>query len=530
METESESSNERQISRRDFLKVAAAGVAALILKPQIEVAAEALDQTDDSFNETAKSYIANTHGEATVVSQNIMRMNGASPSNICGPLATSILMGWKLNTDGSVSNVSNNKTNTARMEGVTPEEMWLGRPDDDSKRYENAFPESKYNRYHVKESIGRLDFNNIPDVGELKPGDFLFLDGGSFTHYVAISRRDREGKLYCVSNVHTDKKNEFEIKEVMLWDPAKRDGFFRNWATGVGAEHARTGTAGFYLWRRKESTEPLVENSVVQKYRDSFLNDMREQKKGEWNVYINEIGRGEVFEWRDGTPYHSASTIKVPISILAMQSIKQEYGKDIAIGGLESVLKTKGVDGRSFDQLISAMLVHSEENATESLANYSKKYMDVKEGFKQLGMENTTYEPRRSTQKDLYECWKALFTNKAVDNDAKEYLVKKLGEFTENDDTLIGEVRKRFPGARQWNKRGTITSGMCTVQDTGIVEIPTPSGRRYFYIGIAGTSKNGKEISYEDSVAFITSFMTKLSDYISESSTVRDLRSNYHNV
>ncbi len=533
METESldeHKIDEYKITRRDFLRTAMVGVGAMLLKPQIRVAAEALDQTDNSFDKAAKSYIANTHEKATIVAQNIMMNKGASPSNMCGPLATSILMGWKLNPDGTISNISDNSTNLTRMEGIIPEDMWLGRPDDGSKRYDIAFPESKYNRYCIKESIGSLDFNNIPDVGELKPGDFLFLDGGSFTHYIAISRKDKEGRLYCVSNVHTDKKNEFEIKELMLWDPTIKDGFFRKWATGVGTEHAKTGIAGFYLWRRKESTEQIVENSVTQKYRNAFLNEMRNQKKGVWNIYINEIGKGEIFEWRDGVPYHCASTIKVPISILVMQSIKQEYGEEIATQGLDSVLKTRGIDGRSFDQLISAMLVNSEEEATESLANYSKKKADVQEGFKQLGMENTTYEPRRSTQKDLFECWRALFTNKVVDNDAKEYIIKKLGEYTENDDTLIGEVRKRFPGARQWNKRGTITSGMCTVQDTGIIEIPTSNGRRYFYIGVAGNSTQNKEISYEDSVAFITSLMVKLSDYIQESSIVRDSRINYRST
>jgi len=316
----------------------------------------------------------------------------------------------------------------------------------------------------------------------------------------------------------------------MLWDPVKKNGFFRNLATGVGVENAKTGTSGFYLWRRKENADNLEENPIAQKYRDVFINEMRKQKKGEWNIYINEIGKGEIFEWKDGIPYHAASTIKVPLSLLALEAIKKEYKEEILSKGFESVLKSRGVNGRTFDQLIRAMLVESEESATDSLANFANAHINFKDEFLALGMKNTTYEPRRTTQEDLYECWKNILLNKTIDSDSRKIVFQRLQEYTENDDMFIGGIRKKHPNARQWNKRGTITSGMCTVQDTGVVEIPTPIGSRYFYIGIAGTSKTGKEISYEEMVIFINSLVSKLSDYVSESSKVRDSRSRNESV
>ncbi len=530
MERESldkESSISSKMSRREFLKFSITALSIAALKTTGFSVMEIDNQDENNFDEAAKSYIANTNKQAELVSQNIKMDKGASPSNICGPLATSILMGWKLNTDGTISNISNNKMRDTRLSGITPEVMWLGRPDDGSKRYEYAFPESEYNKYHIKQSIGTLDFDNIPNIKNLKPGDFLFLDGGSFTHYVAISRKDNQGRVFCVSNVHGEKKGEFVIKELMLWDPVKKDGFLRNWSKGVGPEKARTGTSGFYLWRRKEKAENLIDDDVAEKYRDILTNEMRKQKKGEWNVYVNEIGKGEIFSWKENIPYHAASTIKVPISILSLEVIKNKYRDEVFLNGLESVLNSKGVDGRTFYQLIHAMLVNSEENATESLAHFTSKHIDLKDGFLALGMHNTSYEPRRTTQKDLFKCWENIFSNEAIDFDTKEIALDMLQEYTENDDHFIGEMKKRYFYTKQWNKRGTIASDICTVQDCGIVEIPTLIGSRYLYIGIAGTSKTGKEISYEEASEFINYLVSKVADYVRDSSTIKNFKGRY---
>lgn len=507
-----------KISRRDFLKIAGSTLGAIAFGPQIELLEKIADQTDRSFEEASLSYIAKSHKEATFVSRCLRQDPSASPSNICGPLATAILLGWKLNNDGSFSNVSDNSTNGKRMEGITPREMWLGSPENDPNRYEIAFPRDKYDRYNIKESIGTLDFNNIPYINELNPGDFLYLDGGSFTHYIAISRRDKEGRIYCVSNIHSEtSKDEFIIDEVMLWDPTKRDGFFRSWAKGVGAERARTGLKGFYLWRRKVETEAIAEDPIARKHRDVLLNEMLKQKNGEWSVYINEIGKGELFEWRDGIVYPSVSTIGLPIAILAIQNITKEYDNEIRESSFEEVLQKKGIDGKSFEQLISAMLVNSEESATESIVRYIKGKEDLKKAFVSLGMNKTSYESRRTTQKDLFECWKRLFSTKAIkDDDARGYLIRKLEEYTSDEDKLIGNLRERLPGARQWNKRSNITKDFGTVQDSGILQIPTEKGFRYLYIGIAGISTNSRSISYAEAKEYVLKIMGIVEEYIKE--------------
>ena len=483
---------------------------------------ESVDKTDDSFKDVAQSYIADTPQEADRIAQIIRRDKSASASNVCGPLATSILMGWKLNEDSTISNISDNSTINSRMEGVTPREMWLGSPENDPNRYEVAFPSSQYDAFRIKDSVGNLDFNNIPNVGELKPGDFLYLDGGSFTHYIAVSRRDSMGRLYTVSNVQGEKPGEFLIKELMLWDPVEKDGFFRNWAKGVGPERARTGLKGFYLWRRKEEAEYIAGDPITKKYRDVLLNEMLEQKEGSWNISMYEIGKGQIFEWRDGIPYHAASTIKMPLAIVTLQNILSSYSKEIERDGLEKVLKTYGREDRTFDQLFTAMLVHSEEPATETLARFTKSKQNMKEWFKPLGMETASYEPRRIKQRELFNCWMNLFKGKLLEKEPMKYLLNKLEEYTPNDDNLIGSIRKEFSNARQWNKRGTITDEILTVQDSGILEIPSGNDKRYFYIGISGASKGN--ISYEEMVSFISSITSTMSEYIKESNFRKNRR------
>lgn len=514
MDNESE-----KITRREFLKTSGVMVGAFAMPKEIF---ESLDKSDDSFKDVSQSYIADTPQEADRIAQVIRRDRTASASNVCGPLATSILMGWKLNEDSTISNISDNTTINSRMEGVTPREMWLGSPESDPNRYEVAFPSNQYDTFRVKDSVGNLDFNNIPGAGELKPGDFLYLDGGSFTHYIAISRRDSMGRLYTVSNVQGEKPGEFLIKELMLWDPVQKDGFFRNWAKGVGPEKARTGLKGFYLWRRKEETEHIAVDPVTRKYRDILLNEMLEQKKGVWHISMYEVGKGQIFEWRDGVTYHAASTIKVPLAIVTLQNILSTYPEEIERDGLEKVLKAHGTEDRTFNQLLSSMIVNSEESATEILARFSQSKQRMTEWFKPLGMETTTYKPRRTKQRELFNCWLNLFRGKLLDKEPMKYLLNKLEEYTPNDDNLIGSIRMRFPGARQWNKRGTITDKILTVQDSGILEIPSDSGNRYFYIGISATSKEENSIKYEEMLSIISSITSTMGDYIKESNFRKD--------
>ena len=478
---EKESGGPTLYSRRNFLKMLGTVSMAAFLPKEIYNNNLLLDQSepeDEILLESAKSYIAKTPAEADIVSSYLMTGQGFSASNICGPLSVAIMSDWRLEKDGSMVIGPN-----PMLSGVSPKDMWLASPggvSTDPRLFPMVFPSSEYDFFHIAESTRTLDFNNIPNgVDRLKPGDFLYLDGGSFTHFITISRKDKNGCIYATSNIPAD-AGGFIIDEVMLWDPQKKDGYFRNWANGVGPEKATTGRAGFYLWRRKHTEEDLFD-SDAQELRDSLINFFRTKTKGSWNITFEEVGGEKIFGWRDALPYHPASTIKVPIAMVMLQSIGERYREEITLEGLDVVLKNNGIDSRSFDQLTRAMLISSEEDATESCVKFINQQGLIDKKFKELGMENTTYLPRRSSQRELAICWEELFMGEKLDKGSKQYILNCLQEYTANDDTLLGALYKVANlDERPWNKRGTVFSGgLYTMQDTGVIKMGDKIGRAH---------------------------------------------------
>lgn len=494
------------MNRRIFLKMICTSIPILVFKG----ITTNFGETDDNFSEIADSYITYSHTDTIKIAEIIKCEKNFYPSNISGPLATSILLGWKLNKNGSVCNLSSNSLNHARMEGVIPKEMWLGSPELDFYKYDLAFPKSCYETFHIKQSIKEIDFENIEGLKSLLPGDFVYLYGGSNSHFLAISKRDLDGKVYSVTNIPSEVSGEFIIRELMLWDPKNKVGYIRNFAFGIGQDKATSGLGGVVVWRRIKKAEFIDESFAAVNFRNELINLLREQNLGDWDILLYEFGKGELFEWRKGVPYHCASTIKVPIAILALQLINEIYKDEIVKNGLENVLKVRGFERKTFQYLLNAMLVYSEEVATEDLVDFIRNHISLGDGFNSLGMINTFYEPRKTTQKDLFTCWRSLLTGQYLDNKSTTYLLGCLSTYTKNDDLLMGELKNHFPDLKQWNKRGIITKEFVTVQDSGIVEIPGNNTSRMFYIGLSGTSISGREISYEGILSFIKQIITKL--------------------
>ena len=504
------------MTRREFLKLTAATLGAFVFNPETL----GLDKGDDSFTDVAKSYIAKDPKEAEEVSKRIRSDRSASASNVCGPLATSILLGWRLNEDGTVSNRGTNRERMVRMEGVSPNDLWLGSPENDPNRYRIAFPDTHYDSYHIKESIGTLDFNRVPGVGTLEPGDFLYLDGGSFTHYIAISRRDFEGRIYCVSNIHSSKPQEFIIDEVMLWDPKEKNGFFRDWAKGVGVERARTGLKGFYLWRRKKEAEYLVEDPYTIVYRDFLTNEMRKEKKGNWNVNIFEPGMGQIFEWRNSVPFRSETGVNIPLTIVALNLIKAAYSEDINKEGLETVIKRMGYEGKSFEQLISSTLVNSDRESAELLARFCRSKSDLQKEYKQIGLNSTVYESKRTSQKDIYTYWRNLFVGDKIDRDSADYILKQLEATISSGPGILSEVRKEFPAARLWSTKSFVGGDYTSIQESGVVVIPQGNVNRYIFLGISGVSRGPGSLQYSDGMALSSLYPPIIARYVKDTEKI----------
>ncbi|HSV85459.1 MAG TPA: hypothetical protein VLH85_02720 [Levilinea sp.] len=502
-----------EISRRDFLKLSVIGTGSFALLTDF---LDPFEKTDNRFKEVSYSYITRDPLAAEEVAKKIRMDKGASAFNICGPLATSILLGWKLHEDGTISNTSGNDDNMVRMQGVTPADMWLGSPENDPNRYKVIFPPEEYDSFHIRESIGTLNFNHIPGVGTLLPGDFLYLDGGSFTHYLAISRRDAKGKLYCVSNLFGIKPGEFFIDEVLLWDPLEKKGFFRDWAKGIGAERARTGLKGFYLWRRKAESEYLVEGPQARKFRDLFTNEMRGYKRGNWNINIYEAGKGQIFEWRNAVPYYNEPGTRLPLAIVALKIVGSTYSDEIKQEGLAIFLKRRGFEGTSFEQLLNSTLNDPYGNAAQVIVRFCKEKANLRKEFDILGLYSTTFETKRTTQKDMFRCWKSLFIGNDVDRDATSYLLGKFENAAPKREGVINEIKKFIPGIRIWSIKTNPGQNVASIQDSGVIAIPQREKERYLFVNIRGISRHRGELTDSDIRRFSSTFTSIIMNYIHE--------------
>ena len=485
----------KPMSRRDFFRAAGAFTVATFIPKGFYDFTESIEmgesftesmEMDESFTESSRSYISDNPFDAEEIAKKIRCDRGASASNVCGPLAVSVLLGWRLNKkDGSVTNVSDSLTSGTRIEGIAPNDMWLGSPETDPNRYRNAFPPDEYDNFHITESIGTVDFSNIDGAGELKPGDFLYLDGGSFTHYIAVSRRDEMGRLYCVSNVPSSKKGEFEIKEVMLWDPNTMDGFFRNWASGVGPEKARTGLKGFYLWRRKQELRPLLQDNQSKELRDSLTNELREHPSISWHVHISELGEGQIFEWRNRIPYMDKAAVSLPILMIVLKKLQEEYNEDIQKNGVLNTLENVYVNGKSLDKHINNLLMGDYKYSVGLLY----KFANLENGIKSLGLKNTQVMYGKTTQKDIYSCWEKIFCSDYLEPKVIQYLLALL-------DT----------GDREW-RTDNYSNG---VRRSGVIELD--GGKRYVYVGMTAIPKSwdrNKDNYIEDVYCSIISKLSK---------------------
>lgn len=453
--------------------------------------AEISPQIESDLAFTARSFIAKTPEEADEVATLLRGQPYSSASNICGPLSYAPLLGLA-RSGGSIVHGG-----TPITDGILPREMWYASPEgfeaSNPDLFEWAFDPEKFDHIIETRSIGAIDFNTTI----LQPGDFLYLQGGSAAHFITVSRKDENGRLYAVTN-RPNSEGKFIIDEVMLWDPETKTGFMREFAKGYGPNKTTTGKNGYHLWRRRDPLTPENVEILMDEKSIHFRNTMQkflENAQGDWNIAIFDIDEDKgIFYWRNRTEYHPASTIKVPLAAITLRRISQVYEKEIKSKGYSQILSTKGVEGRTFEQLLRAMLVYSEEAATDICAGYAATINPLTKQFEEIGLHNTTYIPRKSTQMDLLNSWNLIFGKKFLNSDEQEYLLQMLSEQTDNDGTRIGVIPQMIPRSRVWNKRGSLVTGIYTMQDTGIVEMPW--GKRY-YLGFAGTRPSTAS-SYDD--------------------------------
>ena len=215
----------------------------------------------------------------------------------------------------------------------------------------------------------------------------------------------------------------------------------------------------------------------------------------DWYILIRDANTGNnLFERNADSSFPPASMIKIPTA-MAVLSILQDQGRTL------EDLKTTGINGRNFDSLLEAMVVRSEESATDALEYFARGENQLRKKLDGWGLVNTKYDPRTSTASELLNSLELLNTGTALDQENTQYLLNLMDAFTENDQILLGKFNTQLPACEFQNKRGTMLNPTI-VADMGILKC----GENSWYLVVAGTPSVDSTATFEDIQASIESF------------------------
>ena len=201
------------------------------------------------------------------------------------------------------------------------------------------------------------------------------------------------------------------------------------------------------------------------------------QSGGRWHIVIQPAG-GEPLYTRDPQRRITiASVVKVPLAMLFFAALEQTGISDTE---LPAYLQSTGAGGRTFDQLLRAMLVRSEEKATAILEAYTRERLNVPAQQRAWGWEYLDLEARRYTAAGVAEIFEQLYRGEHISPAARALILGYLSAYTPSDDTRIGVLRGQLPpGGQIYNKRGSLLTPY-VVADAAILE--NPSGTDYIIV------------------------------------------------
>lgn len=446
----------------------------------------------DRLYKASLNYLADDEEEAVYVARSIGYVpNEGHPATMCGPLAMSILRDAML---------------VDRY--VDLGDFWLLNPRDKytvQTILEKHFQREHYQWYQTSTPINHYNFKSYP----LYTGDFLYLfagPGGTFEHMLVVTRVDDMGRAYSV--FAQEDSNGYSIREVMLYDPNNPgEGYFYEITDRANAEFGLTGFGGFWMWRR---ITPIPEANLDDLAFSDQLDAVLNETGGEWHVYIKEIGGRVIYARESQVVINPASVIKVPLAIQFFQALDRPQETDLV-----EYLSEHGVGGRTYMQLLSAMLVNSEEEATDVLQEWVEDRISVKDNFARWwGVIKTTYTPRRTTAEEISKILEGLYQGSSLSPEEKQIILDLMSEHTSGDDTRLGLLSEYLPdNYKLFNKRGSNAHRIVIVADVAIIEM----GDRAYVVAMFGTPQlddsgptyEDLESAIEETVPFIWSYLNK---------------------
>jgi len=221
----------------------------------------------------------------------------------------------------------------------------------------------------------------------------------------------------------------------------------------------------------------------------------------EWYVVIEPMNGERLYARNTEESFAPASMIKIPIALVVLKILEFR-------GDTVEDIKNYGI-GRNFADLLEAMVVRSEEPATESLEYFTRGENRLRSYLNWWGLKHTTFDPRRSTVEDLLLSLKLLNTQEALNKEFSDYLLELMSTYTENDEILLGVMLDELPQCTFYNKRGTLLNPTI-VSDMGILKC----GDQTWYLVIAGTPAVNSSATFEDIQQSIERFALVIATYI----------------
>jgi len=191
------------------------------------------------------------------------------------------------------------------------------------------------------------------------------------------------------------------------------------------------------------------------------------QVGGRWHIIIKEINGPYIYVRQPDRRINIASIVKVPIALLFFKSLESQGISDDL---LQEYIQSRGTGGRTFDQLLGAMLVKSEEDATEILDKYIRSFYNVPAQKAEWELSGMDLVARRYTAAGVASVFERFYQGNLVSPVARELILAYLSEYTSSDEVRIGSISKLLPdGFTIFNKRGSLLTPY-VVADCAIIE------------------------------------------------------------
>lgn len=401
-----------------------------------------------SFDEILSAHYKATTEEA--LKSLLIQLDEEDPGSMDGPLAVAMMQETGL-LDAS----------------IPPHRFWLLNATRDWQRLEVFLPHEDYIWMEKKGALSQINLLGF----SFSPGDLVYLipDKEVFTgKYILITRVDSQGRAFTITNQYLPSRRSFIVDEFLFYDPNQREKGL------MGSSGAFGGYQGLILWRKR----PPVDISTVVGRLDRVLN-----RGGIWNVMIKKVGGEVVYSRSADEIVHPASTIKIATGLLVMKLAEAE-----GIGLDTFLQQAPPKAGRTYAQLLRAMLVMSEETATDLLTRNLKQRMGedgIRKTLDEWGVPGTSIEPRRTTAREITRLLEGIQTKTLVGPEASDILIHLMEELTENDHIRLWKLAPLLPkGTLLYNKRGSMT-GPIIVADAGVLVLPNGDAYILSFIGRA---------------------------------------------